>query len=124
MDRVAEKLTEVLSDIKLGSNSDIDYLLLPSNYQGKNPVIDWSSVCSASFCLKNVWKDHVNCNGRVIQTKSGLLCTCSIQKSLVYTPHNGHSYIIYDFLNNLNANSLLKLSNGSVTTYKEYYEQR
>ncbi|XWS63587.1 hypothetical protein CRYUN_Cryun06bG0113500 [Craigia yunnanensis] len=124
MDHKAEKLTEVLSDLRSGNNSDIDYLLLPANYLGQNPVIDWSSVSSVSFSYDNVWKDHVNCNAGMIQTKSGLLCTCMIQNSLVCTPHNGHAYIVNGFLNNLNANSLWRLSDGSVMTYKEYYELR
>ncbi|XWS68903.1 hypothetical protein CRYUN_Cryun04dG0133700 [Craigia yunnanensis] len=124
MDRKTEKLTEVLSDLSSGNNSDIDYLLLPSNYLGQNPVIDWSSVCSVSFSYEKVWKDHVNCNAGLLQTKSGLLCTCMIQNSLVCTPHNGHVYIINGFLNNLKANSSLRLSNGSVMTYKEYYKLR
>ena len=122
MDRKAEKLTEVLSDLSSGNNSDIDYLLLPSNYQGQNPVIDWASVCSVSFSYEKVWKDHVNCNAGMLQTKSGLLCTCMIQNSLVCTPHNGHVYIINGFLSSLNANSLLRLRNGSEMTYKEYYK--
>ncbi|XVF44119.1 hypothetical protein PTKIN_Ptkin02bG0094800 [Pterospermum kingtungense] len=124
MDGAAEKLKEVLSDRNFGNNSDIDYLLLPSNYLGQNAVIDWSSVSSVLFSYEEVWKDHANCNGGMIQTKSGLLCTCMIENSLVYTPHNGYAYIINGFLNNLNANSILRLSNGSELTYNEYYEQR
>ncbi|XVF02332.1 hypothetical protein REPUB_Repub04eG0166500 [Reevesia pubescens] len=124
MDGKTEKLAEVLSDLRSGNNSDIDYLLLPSNYLGQNPVIDWLSVSSASFSYGKVWEDHVNCNAGMIQTKSGLLCTCMIQNSLVCTPHNDRAYIINGFLNNLNANSLLRLSDGSVLTYKEYYERR
>ncbi|XP_022776009.1 endoribonuclease Dicer homolog 2-like isoform X2 [Durio zibethinus] len=124
IDRKADKLAEVLSDLRSGNNSEIDYLLLPSNYLGQNPVIDWSSVSSVSFSYEKFWKEHVNCNAGMIQTKSGLLCTCLIQNSLVCTPHNGHAYIINGCLNNLNANSLLRLSDESVMTYKEYYEQR
>ncbi|XVE75158.1 hypothetical protein DITRI_Ditri12bG0072900 [Diplodiscus trichospermus] len=124
MDPKEEKLTEVFSDPRLGNTPEIDYMLLPSNFLGQNPVIDWSSVSSVSFSYEHVWKDHVNCNAGMIQTKSGLLCTCMIQNSLVITPHNGRAYIINGFLDNLNANSLLRLSDGSVMTYKEYYELR
>ncbi|KAK8522465.1 hypothetical protein V6N12_056173 [Hibiscus sabdariffa] len=124
MDHKAEKLKDVLCDLTLG-NSDIDYLLLPSNYVDQDPAIDWFSVCSVLFSYeKRVWNHHNNCNNAgMIQTKSGELCTCMIRNSLVSTPHNGHAYIINGFLNNLNANSLLKLSDGSEMTYQKYYEQ-
>ncbi|KAK8567711.1 hypothetical protein V6N12_006288 [Hibiscus sabdariffa] len=124
MDRKAEKLKDVLCDLTLG-NSDIDYLLLPSNYVDQDPAIDWFSVCSVLFSYeKKVWNHHKNCNNAgMIQTKSGQLCSCMIQNSLVSTPHDGHAYIINGFLNNLNANSLLKRSDGSEMTYQEYYEQ-
>ncbi|XP_021282374.1 endoribonuclease Dicer homolog 2 isoform X1 [Herrania umbratica] len=119
-----EKLTEVLGDPRSGNNSDVDYLLLPSTYLGQKPVIDWPSVCSVLFSYENVWKDHVSCNAGMIQTKSGLLCACMIENSLVCTPHNSHAYIVKGFLKNLTANSLLKLRDGSVMTYMEYYELR
>lgn len=124
MDHKAEKLTELLPDLMSVNNSEIDYLLLPSNYVGQNPMIDWFSVSSLLFSYEEVWKNHVNCNAGMIQTKSGLLCTCMIKNSLVSTPHNGQAYIIDGLLNNINANSLLTLSGGGVMTYKEYYEQR
>ncbi|KAG8503299.1 hypothetical protein CXB51_001265 [Gossypium anomalum] len=123
MDHKAEKLTELLSDLTSGNNSEIDYLLLPSNYMGQ-PVIDWLSISSILFSYEKGWKNHVNCNDGILQTKSGLVCTCMIKNSLVSTPHNGHTYIIDGLLNNINANSLLTLSDGGVMTYKEYYEQR
>ncbi|KAK8484509.1 hypothetical protein V6N11_021492 [Hibiscus sabdariffa] len=123
MDRKAENLTEVLCDLTSG-NSDIDYLVLPSNYAGQNPAIDWLSVSSVLFSYQKGWNYHKNCNAGMIQTKSGLLCTCMIQTSLVSTPHNGHVYITNGFLNHLNANSLLSLRDGSEMTYKEYYGQR
>ncbi|KAK8512906.1 hypothetical protein V6N12_030315 [Hibiscus sabdariffa] len=123
MNRTAENLTEVLCDLTSG-NSDIDYLVLPSNYAGQNPAIDWLSVSSVLFSYEKVWNYHKNCNAGMIQTKSGLLCTCMIQTSLVSTPHNGHVYITNGFLSHLNANSLLSLRDGSEMTYKEYYGQR
>ncbi|KAK8668205.1 hypothetical protein V6N13_105670 [Hibiscus sabdariffa] len=62
MDRKAEKLKDVLCDLTLG-NSDIDYLLLPSNYVDQDPAIDWFSVCSVLFSYeKKVWNHHKNCN--------------------------------------------------------------
>ncbi|MBA0838012.1 hypothetical protein Goarm_010116, partial [Gossypium armourianum] len=124
MDRKAEKLAEVLCDHTSGNNSEIDYLLLPSNYVGQSPLIDWLSVTSVTFSYEKAWKNHVNCNAGMIQTKSGLVCTCMVQNSLVSTPHNGHAYIISGLLTNINANSLLRLSDGRLMTYKEYYEQR
>ncbi|MBA0607154.1 hypothetical protein Godav_019498, partial [Gossypium davidsonii] len=62
MDHKAEKLTELLSDLTSGNNSEINYLLLPSNYMGQNPVIDWLSISSILFSYEKVWKNHVNCN--------------------------------------------------------------
>ncbi|MBA0596610.1 hypothetical protein Gorai_013423 [Gossypium raimondii] len=124
MDRKAEKFAEVLCDHTFGNNSEIDYLLLPSNYVGQSPLIDWLSVTSVTFSYEKAWKNHVNCNAGMIQTKSGLVCTCMVQNSLVSTPHNGHAYIISGLLTNINANSLLRLSDGRLMTYKEYYEQR
>ncbi|XP_039045031.1 endoribonuclease Dicer homolog 2-like [Hibiscus syriacus] len=123
MDRKAEKLTEMLCDLTSG-NSDIDFLLLPSNYVDQKPAIDWFAVSSVLFSYENVWNRHKNCNAGLIQTKSGMLCACMIENSLVSTPHNGHVYIINGFRNNLNANSVLKMSDGSEMTYKEYYRQR
>ncbi|MBA0550596.1 hypothetical protein Golob_021531, partial [Gossypium lobatum] len=70
MDHKAEKLTELLSDLTSGNNSKIDYLLLPSNYMGQNPVIDWLSISSILFSYEKVWKNHVDCNAGMIQTKS------------------------------------------------------
>ncbi|KAE8688002.1 Endoribonuclease Dicer-like protein 2 [Hibiscus syriacus] len=61
MDRKVEKLTEMLCDLTSGS-SDIDYLLLPSNYVGRNPAIDWLSVSSVLFSYEKVWNYHKNCN--------------------------------------------------------------
>ncbi|TYH21474.1 hypothetical protein ES288_A04G047200v1 [Gossypium darwinii] len=125
MYRKAEKLAEVLCDHTLGNNSEIDYLLLPSNYVGQSPLIDWLSVTSVTFSYEKACKNHVNCNADIlIQIKSGLVCTCMIQNSLVTTPHNGHAYIISGLLTNINANSLLRLSDGRLMTYKEYYEKR
>ncbi|KAL4302013.1 hypothetical protein GQ457_10G025390 [Hibiscus cannabinus] len=71
MDHKAEKLKDVLCDLTLG-NSDIDYLLLPSNYVDQDPAIDWFSVCSVLFSYeKRVWNHHDNCNNAdMIQTKS------------------------------------------------------
>ncbi|TYI43273.1 hypothetical protein ES332_A01G156600v1 [Gossypium tomentosum] len=89
MDHKAEKLTELLSDLTSGNNSEIDFF---------SHQITWANP--------------------------GLVCTCMIKNSLVSTPHNGHTYIIDGLLNNINANSLLTLSDGGVMTYKEYYEQQ
>ncbi|KAK8699344.1 hypothetical protein V6N13_115432 [Hibiscus sabdariffa] len=85
MDHKAEKLKDVLCDLTLG-NSDIDYLLLPSNYVDQDPAIDWFSVCSVLFSYeKRVWNHHNNCNNAgMIQTKSAMVFIYVSLKSLSY----------------------------------------
>ncbi|KAE8698887.1 Endoribonuclease Dicer-like protein 2 [Hibiscus syriacus] len=61
IDRKAEKLTEVLCDLTSG-HSDIDYLILPSNYVDQKPSIDWFAVSSVLFSYEKIWNRHKNCN--------------------------------------------------------------
>lgn len=128
VDHNLDKLKEVLNGLRLGGNVGIDYLLLPGTRKHQRPsIIDWKYVTSVLFPSEKYSKGHVDCslpNGRsrVVYTKNGVVCTCMIQNSLVYTPHNGTLYCIIGLLDELNGNSLLKLRDGRTLTYKKYYE--
>ncbi|XP_050208112.1 endoribonuclease Dicer homolog 2 isoform X2 [Mercurialis annua] len=121
-----DKLEEILRGLKLGNNPEIDYFLLPLVGSCQRPSIDWESIMSVLFSYENSREDHKSCplkeNARVIQTKNGVVCTCMIQNSLVYTPHNGKVYCINGTLDHLNGHSLLELRNGERKTYVEYYK--
>ena len=127
LDHKLNNLSEIRDQCQLPDAIEIDYLLFPATPRNLRPaVIDWGSVTSVLFSCEKFRRDHINCysskaNSR-IHTKSGLVCTCMIKNSLVYTPHNGHAYYITGILNDMNGNSLLKLRNKSVITYKKYYE--
>ncbi|XP_031279444.1 endoribonuclease Dicer homolog 2-like, partial [Pistacia vera] len=116
-----------LDGFQLGKNPEMDYFLLPST-NSHQQLIDWTSVTSVLFPCNYGPKDHTNCplegNAHFVETKSGRFCTCRIQNSLVYTPHNGHVYCITGILYHLNTNSLLTMKDGAVITYKEYYKTK
>ncbi|KAL9427016.1 hypothetical protein AB3S75_033741 [Citrus x aurantiifolia] len=124
MDHNLDKLNEILKGLRLWNNLEIDYLLLPASEQ----LIDWEPVASLSFPCDIGLKHHKNCstmsNARVVQTKSGPLCTCMIHNSVVCTPHSGQIYYITGVLGHLNANSLFTRNDGSAITYKKHYEER
>lgn len=107
-----------------------DYLLLPSTGLHQKPfVIDWYTVTSMLFSCDNGLEHHIKCfssegYARGVHTKNGLVCSCMLQRSLVYTPHNGHLYVITGFLDELNGNSTLQLRDGEIPTYKGYYKRR
>ncbi|KAK2658225.1 hypothetical protein Ddye_004758 [Dipteronia dyeriana] len=122
LDHSVNNLTEVLDGFQLGNNLEIDYLLLPST-SSHQPLIDWDSVVSVKLSNNNV-NSSFKCNECVAKAKSVVLSTCLIQNSLVYTPHNGCIYFITGILKHLNANSHLRLRDGGVITYKQYYETR
>ncbi|KAJ4721644.1 Endoribonuclease Dicer-like [Melia azedarach] len=125
IDRSTDKVREILDGFQLGNNLEMDYLLLPFS-SSRGQWIDWNSVESVLVSCDNVWKNHTNCsmegNAGVFRTKTGPLCTCMIQNSLVYTPHNGNIYCVMGVLEDLNANSIMR--GGSKITYKEHYERR
>ncbi|KAH9734176.1 Endoribonuclease Dicer [Citrus sinensis] len=124
MDHNLDKLNEILKGLWLRDNLEIDYLLLPASEQS----IDWEPVASLSFPCDIGLKHHKNCstmsNARVVQTKSGPLCTCMIYNSVVCTPHSGQIYYITGVLGHLNANSLFTRNDGGAITYKKHYEER
>jgi endoribonuclease Dicer len=106
-------------DISYSENDlQIDYLLLPSIAKDDTLVLDWSTICSIHpnifKCLHNEAK---------IRTTESLVCECKLQNALIYTPHNGHTYITTNILD-LDGNSPLELGDGHVTTYKNYYAKR
>ncbi|KAK9924032.1 hypothetical protein M0R45_032421 [Rubus argutus] len=130
MDHNLNKLKEVFDGLCSGENIGVDYLLLPGTRVHQRPsIIDWKCVTSVLFSREEYIKEHINCslpNGcsRIVHTINGVVCTCMIQNSLVCTPHNGSLYCITGLLDELNGNSLLRLSDGRVLTYKNYYEAR
>ncbi|BBH06838.1 dicer-like 2 [Prunus dulcis] len=126
MDHNLNKLEEVLDGLCLGGNIGVDYLLLPGTKVPQRPlIIDWKCITSVLFPCEEYSKDHVDCSlPNWIYTKSGVVCTCMIQNSLVCTPHNGTLYCITGLLGELNGNSLLSLRDGRALTYKKYYEER
>ncbi|KAF4391118.1 hypothetical protein F8388_009540 [Cannabis sativa] len=130
LDHKLNNLSEILDLVHLSDTPVIDYLLLPATSPNqRSSVIDWDSVTSVLFSSDKFRKNHRKCNSRKISscgmyTKSGLVCTCMIKNSLVYTPHNGHVYYITDILNEMNGHSVLKLRDNKSTTYKNYFEVR
>ncbi|WVZ59749.1 hypothetical protein U9M48_009852 [Paspalum notatum var. saurae] len=97
------------------------YLLLPI-VSGK---IDWCSIyLSASPILEKGTRHCHSCKDiDLLQTKDGPFCQCTLQNSIVCTPHNGTFYVVSGFLD-LNVNSLLHRSDGSVVSYKDHFKDR
>ncbi|CAB4316895.1 unnamed protein product [Prunus armeniaca] len=133
LDHELPNLGKVLERLCLGQNlgnESIDYLLLPAARMHQRPsIIDWECVTSVSFRCEENSEYHVdcsppkNCSG-ALHTKNGLVCTCRIQNSLVYTPHTGLLYCITGLLDDMNGNSLLRPKGRRARTYKTYYEEK
>ncbi|XP_068308206.1 endoribonuclease Dicer homolog 2-like [Pyrus communis] len=134
VDQEVKKLEEVLERFHLGQNHEtesIDYLLLPAaRIHQRASIIDLDSVMSMSSHSN---EDSENCvcvdcpqpnnNSHVpLHTKNGMVCTCRIQNSVVYTPHTDSLYCITGLLDDLTGNSLMR-HNKSIT-YKAYYEAK
>eukprot|EP00257_Ricinus_communis_P014560 XP_015572262.1 endoribonuclease Dicer homolog 2 isoform X1 [Ricinus communis] len=128
VDHSIDKLEDILKGLKLRNGPEIDYLLLPLVGSCQKPSIDWDAVTSVLFSYENVLEDHKNCPLKeaacVIQTKDGVVCKCTLQNSVVYTPHNGKVYFIDGTLDHLNGHSLLELRNGYHKSYMEYYKDQ
>ncbi|MQL91413.1 hypothetical protein Taro_024009 [Colocasia esculenta] len=95
------------------------YLVLPSITNEKGFDIDW-------HCVSSVEVQHC-CHGgasRWIQTGNGAICSCMVQNSVVYAPHNGYIYSITGISDNLHGNSAMPSKSREVLTYKEYYQSR
>ncbi|XP_028758757.1 endoribonuclease Dicer homolog 2 [Neltuma alba] len=113
------KLTAILNELHLGDNLEIDYLLLPATTITQRPlIIDWPSVTS-------IYSSQEGCNKHAanVWTKEAPVCSCKLENSLVYTPHNGHFYIITGRME-LDGNSPLRLSDGRITTYNRYFKEK
>ncbi|KAI5318080.1 hypothetical protein L3X38_037788 [Prunus dulcis] len=133
LDHELPNLGKVLERLCLGQNlgiESIDYLLLPAARMHQRPsIIDWECVTSVSFRCEENSEYHVdcsppkNCSG-VLHTKNGMVCTCRIQNSLVYTPHTGLLYCITGLLDDLNGNSLLRPRGRRARSYKTHYEEK
>ncbi|XP_034223529.1 endoribonuclease Dicer homolog 2-like isoform X2 [Prunus dulcis] len=133
LDHELPNLGKVLERLCLAQNlgiESIDYLLLPAARMHQRPsIIDWECVTSVSFQCEENSEYHVDCSppkncSRVLHTKNGMVCTCRIQNSLVYTPHTGLLYCITGLLDDLNGNSLLRPRGRRARSYKTHYEEK
>jgi len=128
LDRDLSKLQEALAaGQSLIGFAVSDYLLLPS--VGTPPEIKWKCVNSLLFSSQVLGDKHIDwCSTqdrkRSVNTKTGVVCSCMLENSLVFTPHNGHIYCITGFLDNLDCNSLLDMRTGEPITYIKYYKKR
>ncbi|KAK6786604.1 hypothetical protein RDI58_015129 [Solanum bulbocastanum] len=128
LDRDLSKLQEALAAVQSPIGSAVsDYLLLPS--LGTTPEINWKCVKSLLFPSQDLGDKHMDCcstqgRKRSVSTKTGVVCSCMLENSLVFTPHNGHIYCITGFLDNLDCNSFLDMRTGEPITYIEYYKKR
>ncbi|CDO96786.1 unnamed protein product [Coffea canephora] len=124
LDHNQKKLKEALSGLNRNSQRDVfDYLLIPSTGPHENPSIDWTCVSSVLFPQENMSDKHMDgCSnrvqGRYVHTIDGLICCCTLQNSLVVTPHDGIIYCTTGILDDLNSNSLLKRKSRGSITYK------
>nr|XP_017225094.1 PREDICTED: endoribonuclease Dicer homolog 2-like isoform X3 [Daucus carota subsp. sativus] len=124
------KLKERLDVIHPPEDLDVyDYLLLPTTGSQQSLYIDWRSVDSVLFRSENIIHDHARCplpkdQYNIVYTRSGLVCRCVVENSLVCTPHNGYIYCILGTLYGVNGSSVFNLRDGESSTYKDYYEQR
>ncbi|KAK4707858.1 hypothetical protein R3W88_028783 [Solanum pinnatisectum] len=128
LDRDMSILQDALAAVQLPIGSAVpDYLLLPS--LGSTPEINWICVNSLLFPSQVLGDKHMDwCSTqdrkRSVNTKTGVVCSCMLENSLVFTPHNGHIYCITGFLDNLDCYSLLCMRTGESITYTEYYKKR
>ncbi|KAL3355451.1 hypothetical protein AABB24_019498 [Solanum stoloniferum] len=128
LDRDLSILKDALAAVQSPIGSAVsDYLLLPS--LGSTPEINWKCVNSLLFPSQVLGDKHMDwCSTqdrkRSVNTKTGVVCSCMLENSLVFTPHNGHIYCITGFLDNLDCYSLLGMRTGESITYTEYYKKR
>ncbi|KAL7586046.1 endoribonuclease Dicer homolog 2 [Lactuca sativa] len=129
--RSISKLKTCVDSFKLKNDADMayDYLLLPSAGPHKAPmIVEWKAVKAAMFSYERGVDERMCClkgnNHEKVHTKSGLVCSCLVDNSLVYTPHNGRIYCTTERLLGLNGNSTLEIKEGEVVTYKNHYKRR
>lgn len=106
-----------------------NYLLFPALGPHHNISIDWSSINSVLYEKNASLFDHSKCsssgdNGQRVYTKSGLVCRCVLENSLVCTPHNGFMYSTLGTLDGVRGNTYFAPRDGEHITYKEYYQMR
>ncbi|KAL8233189.1 hypothetical protein R6Q57_002967 [Mikania cordata] len=127
LDSAITKLKKSLATSDLKNNHSIfDYLLFPSMGLNKSSlVIDWASVNSVAFpYTKEHYCSLTSKYHRRINTMNGVVCSCYLENSLVYTPHNQRLYCTTGRLDGLNGNSLLEIKEGEAITYTNYYKIR
>ncbi|GMH07608.1 hypothetical protein Nepgr_009448 [Nepenthes gracilis] len=132
LDHNIEKLIKVVDKLQKDEDfTHVDYLLLPGCGHGSpenSSFIDWNCISSGLFQSSNVMDSHTDCihsgDSCLVYTNNGFVCGCMLKNCLVYTPHNGYMYCITGFLNDLNGNSHLRLKDGEVVTYKDYYKNQ
>ncbi|XP_047256670.1 endoribonuclease Dicer homolog 2-like [Capsicum annuum] len=127
-DRDLSKLQDALAAVQSPIGSAVsDFLLLPS--LGTTPEINWRCVNSLLFPSQELGDKHTDfCSTqrhkRSVNTKTGVVCSCMLENSLAWTPHNGRIYCITGFLDNLDCNSLLDLRTRESITYREYFKKQ
>ncbi|XP_031097685.1 endoribonuclease Dicer homolog 2-like [Ipomoea triloba] len=129
LDRNLNKLDKALGRFnRVDGSAVIDYLLLPSIGPVDNPFIDWKIISSALFSYAKPEHRHSHfCSRhgcRPMHTKNGLLFSCLLENSLVWTPHNGNLYCVVGILDNLDGSSSFKIRGKESITYKEYYKKK
>ncbi|XP_048137165.1 endoribonuclease Dicer homolog 2 isoform X2 [Rhodamnia argentea] len=120
------KLMETLDGLNLVRAPDVDYLLLPhASVYPTQGIIDWRSVLSVLFSMDDhICADYSKCCTHRVRIQNGLVSRCLLERSLVFTPHNGQIFCVTGFFYDKNANSLLTKRDGTVTTYKKHYKER
>ncbi|KAI9117850.1 hypothetical protein K1719_011265 [Acacia pycnantha] len=114
-----DKFMDILNELCLEDSPEMDYLLLPATPIHMRPLtIDWRSITY-------VFSSEEGCNNHFtkVWTKDDKVCSCKLEDSLVYTPHNSHFYVITGRME-LDGNSLLRVKNGKAMTYKNYCKEK
>lgn len=131
LDHNLKKLDEVLKTFSSSnSNPVLNYLALPCTSSSKSPsIIDWETIRSVLFPGESNRRKHTNCctlKGASYQmnTVRDIVCTCMLESSLVFTPHNCHLYSVVGTFRDLDGNSLLVSRNKEEITYKQFYKLR
>lgn len=128
---------ESLKELNKWENNDgapvshYDYLLLPRHWlHQRSLVVDLECISSSCFLRDVVQGSFPNCNKRKcahpddVYTKNGYIHRSVLENCLVCAPHNGYIYSVSGFLDGMDGNSLLRLSDGEFKTYKSYYKTR
>uniref|UniRef100_A0A1D1Z5R2 Endoribonuclease Dicer 2 n=1 Tax=Anthurium amnicola TaxID=1678845 RepID=A0A1D1Z5R2_9ARAE len=101
------------------ASSAVTYLILPSILCKQKFCINWDCVASPK-----TWNCSLGGSCHQIQMKNAAICSCVVENSLVYTPHNGYVYCITSISDKYNGNSHMAKRSGESLTYMEYYKSR